>query len=64
VKASLQAYCDKVSSKELLHLEARACLILLEQLIEIDEIFSYVKPPTSTGKAKKVDAKPKSVGTP
>lgn len=43
LKTTLMAYLESFPKKDLLHLEARASILLLEKIIEDHDLFSYVK---------------------
>ncbi len=59
----LTFFQDNLDARDVLGLQARAVLLLLQTLIEDNEIFTYVKPP-STGKKPVSAAKTKSKGNP
>jgi hypothetical protein len=42
--------------RDLLSLQARACLLLLDKLIEDNEIFTFIKPATTGKKSSKLSA--------
>ena len=44
LKKTLLYYYEGLPKKDLLHLEARACIVVIEKMIEENEIFASVKP--------------------
>jgi hypothetical protein len=56
LKDSLNFYFTYLDKRDLIHLEARACLVLLQKLVEENDIFTFIEPPKTT-KASKSGAK-------
>ena len=57
LKATLMVYHDSIPKKDLLHLEARSSIVLLEKIIEDNDLFSYIK-----DKTEPVPPKPSPLG--